>query len=143
MRSRLLVLAGALALASIVAACSDDGPGPGTAEPRTIEVTALDELAYDPASIEVEAGETVRFVVSNAGEVEHEFVLGDMDMQEMAEEQMSGGMGEHVQAMASLRIASGQTAETTVTFAEPGELFYACHVGGHYRGGMGGTITVV
>ena len=143
MRSKPLLAAGMLALALVVAACSDTGPGAGTAgEPRTIEVTALDDLAYDPATIRVEAGETVRFVVTNAGEADHEFVVGDMEMQELAEEQMPEGMGEHAQAMASLEIAPGQTAETTVTFDAPGELFYACHVSGHYEGGMIGTITV-
>lgn len=143
MRSKLLLVAGVFALALVVAACGDDGSGSrGTAdEPRTIEVTALDDLAYDPASIEVEAGETVRFVVTNAGELDHEFVVGDMEMQEMAEEQAMEGMHGHIEAMAALALEPGETAETTMTFDEAGEFFYACHVSGHYEGGMIGTIT--
>src|SRR5918994_670747 len=39
-------------------------------DPRVIEVSALDTLAYDPTAIEVGAGETVRFVVTNDGETD-------------------------------------------------------------------------
>lgn len=142
MPTRIALFAGALMFTLVLAACGEDG-GPGTGDdPRTIEVAALDELAYDPASIEVEAGETVRFVVTNDGETDHEFVVGDTEMQEMAEEQMGEGMGDHSQAMASLELGPGETAEATVTFDEAGELLYACHVAGHYQGGMVGTIVV-
>ncbi len=143
MRSKLLA-GGATALALLVASCADEGSdASGTADdPRTIEVTALDPFTYEPASIDVVAGETVRFVVTNEGEIDHEFVVGDIEMQEMAEEQMSEGMGDHGQAMASLELEPGDTAEATVTFDEAGELLYACHISGHYEGGMVGTITV-
>lgn len=143
MRSRLFAMAGVVSLAFVVAACSnDDGDVVGSSGPRTIEVMALDDLAYDPASIEVDTGETVTFVVTNAGDLMHEFVVGDTEMQETAEKQMSEGMGDHMETMASLSVDPGETAETTVTFDEPGELFYACHLEDHYVGGMVGTITI-
>ena len=142
MPTKTALIAGGFVLALVVAACGDDG-APGTIdEPRTIEITALDELAYDPASIEVEPGETVRFVITNEGEVEHEFVVGDMEMQQMAEERAMEGMHGHAEAMASAALDPGETAETILTFDEPGELLYACHVTGHYEGGMVGNIVV-
>ena len=117
--------------------------GSGTeAEPRLVEVTALDTLTYDPAAIEVRSGETVRFVVTNEGEVDHEFVVGDEDVQAMAEEEMSEGMHGH-SAMATLSLAPGETKEATITFEAAGTLEYACDVAGHYDGGMVGTLTVV
>lgn len=145
MRSKILLIAGALALASVYVACGNDGSdvGAGTEEaPRTVEITALDELAYDPISIEIEAGETVRFVVTNEGAADHEFVVGDVRTQEMAEEQAMEGMHGHMDAMASLALDPGETVETTITFEDAGELFYACHLDGHYGGGMIGTINV-
>ena len=144
MRSKLVLAAGLLVLALVVVACGGGaGVGSGTEqEPRTIEVTALDDPAYDPASIEVGAGETVRFVVTNSGETDHEFVVGDMEMQEMAEKQAMEGMHGHAEAVASLALEPGETAETVMTFEEAGALFYACHIEGHYEGGMVGTITV-
>jgi uncharacterized cupredoxin-like copper-binding protein len=139
-----LIAMGLLALALAGAACGGDGSdAANTAEAaRTIEVTALDELAYDPASIEVDAGETVTFIVTNAGANEHEFVVGDAEMQEMAEKQAMEGEHGHVEAMASLALSPGETSETTVTFEDTGEILYACHVASHYDGGMVGTITV-
>jgi uncharacterized cupredoxin-like copper-binding protein len=46
---------------------------------------------------------------------------------------MQGEHG-HVEAMASLSLAPGETKETTITFEEPGELLYGCHVTGHNDG---------
>ena len=144
MRSKLRWIAPMFLLASVLAACGGDDAdsGSGTDGPRTIEIAALDELAYEPASVEVTAGEAILFVVTNEGENEHEFVVGDAEMQEMAEEQAMEGMHGHVEAMATLLLPPGETAETTVTFDEPGELSYACHLARHFEGGMVGTITV-
>ncbi|CAD5110295.1 cupredoxin domain-containing protein [Zestomonas carbonaria] len=43
---------------------------------RTVEIT-LGEMYYEPASVQVKAGETVRFVLKNEGSLLHEFSLGD------------------------------------------------------------------
>ena len=57
-------------LAFIVTACAEE---PGTVDtPRRIEVDAT-EMAFDRGSIDVTAGETVEFVVTNSGAVTHEF----------------------------------------------------------------------
>lgn len=145
MRSKLLLVAGLIALALVVVACggrSDVGSGTEQ-DPRTIEITALDDPAYDPPSIEVGVGETVRFVVTNTGEADHEFIVGDTEMQQMAEEQAAmEGLHGHAEAMASLALEPGETAETVVTFDAAGELLYACHIENHYEGGMVGTITI-
>jgi len=144
MRSKVFLAGGAVALALTAAACGNGADvGSGTKDnPRTIEVEALNDLSYDPTSIEVGTGETVRFVVTNTGDTKHEFVVGDQEMQGMAEEQAMGGMHDHAETMASLMLNPGETAETVVTFDQPGELLYACHIEGHYDGGMVGTITV-
>ncbi|HEX6579591.1 MAG TPA: cupredoxin domain-containing protein [Actinomycetota bacterium] len=144
MHTKPLVVAAVAAFALLTVACGDGSDvGSGTEQdPRTIEVTALDDPAFDPSTIEVAAGETVRFVVTNTGEADHEFVVGDMEMQEMAEEQAMEGMHGHAQAMAALALEPDATAETVLTFEEAGELFYGCHVDGHYEAGMVGTITV-
>ena len=141
---KLLLPLGAV-LALVAAACGGSAEvGSGTEDdPRVIDVSALDILEYEPAAIEVGAGETVRFVVTNDGETDHEFVVGDEDMQAMAEEEMSEGMHGHNAAMAALTLAPGETKEATITFDDAGTLEYACHVEGHYDGGMIGTLNVV
>ena len=43
---------------------------------RTVEVQMLDTMRFTPEKIEVRQGETVRFVVKNAGKQMHEMVIG-------------------------------------------------------------------
>ena len=105
---------------------------------RTIEVKAFDELRFDPASIEVSAGEVVTFVVTNEGDAAHEFVLGDAPYQEAHGDDM-----EHDMSMGNaVSVAPGETEELTWEFSETGEVLYGCHEAGHYDGGMVGTIEV-
>ena len=111
-------------------------PGDPAAASTTVEVDAEDALAFDPASVDVDAGETVTFVVTNTGELPHEFVLGD----EAYQQSQSGHMSEHGSNAVSL--SAGATEELTWTFTEAGTLEFACHVDDHYQGGMRGTITV-
>ncbi|MBW3658827.1 MAG: cupredoxin family protein [Actinobacteria bacterium] len=118
------------------------GPADASDADRTIEVEARD-IAFDPTSIEVAAGETVTFVVTNAGETLHEFTLGDASAQEEHAEEMEGGhAGEARHGPNSVTVEPGETAELTWRFEAAGELEYACHVPGHYEAGMRGTITV-
>ena len=110
---------------------------------RTVEVSALDQLEFDPASLEVEAGETINFVVTNDGKAPHEFVIGDRDYQEEHEETMEHGGGHGGEDLGNVvEVAPGATEEIAWTFSEAGEVLYACHVEGHYEGGMVGSVTV-
>lgn len=138
----MLVAGSVLVIVTTTCGGSPD-PGSGTEDdPRIIEIAALDTPAYEPTTIEVAEGETITFVVTNPGDVDHEFVVGDEQAQRMAEEEMTEGMHGHTATMAALTIAPGETEEATVTFEEVGTLRYACHIEGHYRGGMVGTIEV-
>ncbi len=141
--------------ASVFAACSspgtgsmggmDDaaagGPGDPASVDRVVEIQMMDALAYDPASVSVGVGETVKFNVTNTGTTDHEFVLGDQAKQDDHEAQMAGSsmsMGESN----VLKIAPGETGSLVWTFTAAGTLLYACHEPAHYAGGMVGMITV-
>lgn len=115
-------------------------PGQASAATRTIEVTARDPYRFEPAAVEVEPGETVTFVVTNEGEQDHEFVLGDVAYQESHGEKMAAGEMHHEANAVTLE--PGATEELTWTFPETGGVLYACHVAGHYDGGMVGAISV-
>jgi uncharacterized cupredoxin-like copper-binding protein len=112
---------------------------------RTVQVTALDSLKYEPASIAVAAGETITFEVTNDGAAVHEFVLGDAGMQAEHEvemqEMMESGMQMHDEVNA-LRLEGGETKRITWHFTEAGQVEFACHQPGHYGGGMVGTLDV-
>ena len=55
------------------------GPGKGAEAKRTIDIVMKDNL-YEPESITIKAGETIRFRIKNAGEALHEFGLGTEEM---------------------------------------------------------------
>lgn len=121
-------------------------PGDPAEADRTIEVDAKDDLSYDPAEVDVEAGETVTFVVTNTGEAAHEFTLGDEAFQQEHEEEMAammedGEMMEHDDPN-TLQLEPGETGELTWHFTDTGTIQYACHEPGHYAGGMIGEIAI-
>jgi uncharacterized cupredoxin-like copper-binding protein len=119
------------------------GPADADKAARTVEVTALDTMLFEPSRINVLAGETVTFRVTNTGQAVHEFTLGDAAMQqEHADEmaQMGDGMA-HDQAN-SIRLQPGETKQLTWRFGDAGTLEYACHEPGHYPAGMRGLITI-
>ena len=107
---------------------------------KTVGVKAL-ALTFDPSSVSVQQGDVVKFVVTNEGKAPHEFVIGDEAYQEEHEESMEHG-GHDMELGNSVAVAPGETAELTWRFTSPGRILFACHVAGHYEGGMVGTILV-
>lgn len=144
------------AAAVLVAACSGSG---GTSAPPAsaaaasieasptatrVEVTLSDALKIEPAAMTVQAGVPVTFVVTNAGAILHEFVLGD-EAEQMAHDQEmaeAGGMSMPKDEPMAIGVEPGMTKELTVTFDAPGDMLAGCHVIGHYGGGMKATVTI-
>ena len=136
-------------------------PGHASDATRTIEVTMGDNF-YEPESISVKEGETVRFVVKNAGEFVHEFNIATAEMHkahgpEMMMMMQSGvleadkinwdakkmqasmGHGMHNDPN-SVLLEPGKSGEVVWTFPENAELEFACNIPGHYESGMVGKI---
>ena len=107
-----------------------------------IEVTAVD-VDFEPKSIIVKAGETIRFVVTNQGSIDHEFVVGDGAAQIAHAEEMAamGGAMDHSHTDAII-LKPGETREVVHTFWAGQNLQFACHIPGHYEAGMWGTIKI-
>jgi P-type Cu+ transporter len=110
---------------------------------RTIQIDANDQMRFVPGDIDVQTGETIAFVLTNSGALQHEFVLGDAHVQEDHAASMDARHGghEHDEGYA-IELEPGETKTLIYTFEEPGTLYYGCHVPGHYDAGMVGTITV-
>ena len=107
---------------------------------RTVDVT-IHFSHFDLASLQVAPGETVRFVVTNTDPIDHEFLVGDADMQQIHEE---GTEASHGARPGEISVPAGATVETTFTFPDqlaPGWEF-ACHLPGHDAYGMHGPITL-
>lgn len=109
---------------------------------RTIQVTATDQLVFDPDEIEVQVGETVTFEIENTGTVDHEFVLGSPEYQEEHEAEMMESPGMTMDEPGEAEVPAGETATLTWHFTAAGTTEYGCHEPGHFPAGMVGTITV-
>lgn len=117
-------------------------PGNPAKVNRTIKVTALDAMRFDPATFTVKAGETVRFVVTNTGKIDHEFALGDAESQREHAEMMKKMPGMKHEEANAVTIPPGQAKEVVWQFAKPGKVEVGCHLPGHYEAGMKGDILV-
>lgn len=141
MRRILILVAG---LAAVAAACGDDADTAGGAETRTVEVQMRD-IDFDPASIAVERGETVRFVFVNTGKLPHDAFIGDAAAQAEHEQEMrdqeEGGHG-HGDDGDALVVEPGERGELVHTFDEAGELIVGCHEPGHYDARMRIAVSV-
>ena len=132
-----------VAVAVVATGCggSDHESNGSTAEAtRTIDVV-MTEFAYDPASVTVKAGETVKFVFRNEGKILHDAFLGDEAAQAEHEQEMREGDKHHGDD--AIKVIPGKTGSLTHTFDKAGEaLIIGCHETGHYEAGMKMTVTV-
>ncbi len=109
---------------------------------RTIPITMSDDMRFTPDHIDVQVGETVRFVHRNVGEVLHEMVLGTKaTLAEHAELMKKFPGMEHDEPWMA-HVAPGGRGEIVWTFNRAGELDFACLIPGHYEAGMVGRIVV-
>lgn len=120
-------------------------PGDPADVTRTIEVTMREtedgRMLFEPRSLDIKQGATIRFNVINEGATEHEFVIDTV-----------AGNARHKKAMAememehddpnSVRLDAGASGEVIWTFANAGRFEFACLIPGHYEAGMHGPIAV-
>jgi uncharacterized cupredoxin-like copper-binding protein len=117
---------------------ADDGREPS----RTVDVTMRD-IHYEPTSVEVKAGETVKFVFHNEGAIVHDAFIGDEAAQAAHEKEMRDDEGGHHGGEDdALTVDPGKTDSLTYTFDKPATLAIGCHQAGHYAAGMRIAVTV-
>eukprot|EP00913_Durusdinium_trenchii_P016416 g15432.t1 len=121
-------------------------PGEKAKASQTIRVTMKEtddgKMIFTPSTFKVRQGQTVRFAIKNAGEVDHEFVLDQEDkiMEHKAVMEKFPEM-EHEDPNA-IRLAPGKSGEIVWKFTNDGVFKIACLVPGHYDSGMHGDVTV-
>jgi uncharacterized cupredoxin-like copper-binding protein len=110
---------------------------------RTVQVDMADTMRFNPASLTIKQGETVRFVIRNSGKVMHEMVIGtDKELKEHAELMKKHPGMEHEEPYMA-HVAPGKRGEIVWQFTEVGEFKYGCLIPGHFEAGMVGAIKVV
>lgn len=164
------IIATALLFASVVTSHPDQAAAhsekphankigePGTAAEvdRTISIDMTDS-EFDPSTVNVSAGDTIRFIVKNSGELVHEFNIGTAQMHAGHREEMmtmmdkgvleadrinhhmmgQAGMMKHDDPNALL-LEPGKSGEIIWTFVDNDSLEFGCNVPGHYESGMVG-----
>lgn len=141
-------LAGAPAPAPVIAQ-------PGTADaPRVVNVIMRD-YQFNPTSLYLVAGETVRFNIINGGLIEHDFVLGDAAVQQawaQAEALATPGAPFATAPPASVApgtgglrvlLQSGESVSVTYTVPEAEQLQLFCHLPGHTERGMVAQVVLI
>ena len=122
-------LAGSLLLATTaLVACGDGDESGGDAEPaRTVEVIAAEyTFNGDPGTIA--AGDTIEFVVSNTGVLDH-------SMQVLTGEGRVLGQ--------TMRIVPGASDSVVITFEDAGPYRLICDIDDHLSRGQSAGLTVV
>lgn len=137
-------------------------PGKASEVDRTVEIVMKDSF-YEPETISVEAGETIRFKIVNRGELVHEFNIGSAAMHaahqkemmmmvehgviegdrinhERMKMDMGGGKTMEHDDPNSVLLEPGKSGEIVWKFTSAAKLEFACNVPGHYDAGMMGHI---
>lgn len=117
-------------------------PGVATGVNRIINVDMTDNMRFTPSSIQVKQGETIRFIVRNAGQIKHEFTLGtEKELAEHARLMQAFPDMTHVEPN-KIALAPGAQGEIFWQFTTPGNVDFACLYPGHHEAGMKGQVKV-
>lgn len=114
-------------------------PGHMAKVDRTVDVTLVEtddgEMLIQSADMNFRKGETVRFKITNKGELEHEFVLDTVERNAEHKIEMAKMDMEHDDPN-RIRLDAGASGEVIWTFANSGTFEAACLIAGHYESGM-------
>ena len=121
-------------------------PGEASAVTRTVEVKMYEtddgQMLFEPKTLSVKHGETIRFAITNAGENEHEFVLDSYEKNQEHKAVMAKFPEMEHDDPNSVRLEEGEKGEIIWNFSNNGEFEFACLIPGHYESGMKGVLTV-
>lgn len=117
-------------------------PGIAAKASRTVTIEMSDNMRYTPSNIQVKQGETVRFIVKNAGQVKHELSLGtEKELLEHLEQMKKFPDMEHDEP-SKITLQPGKQGEIVWQFTKAGAVNFACLMPGHYEAGMKGVVQV-
>ncbi len=104
---------------------------------KIIKVTTLDIMRYKFSPLpDINAGDIVKFVITNKGKVPHEFSVGDENEQTSHREMMRKMPNMTHQDGNTVTINPEMTKVLTWQFNGDSEVVFACNVPGHFEAGM-------
>jgi len=117
-------------------------PGDPQKVSRAINVVMSDDMQFTPAQVDVKRGETIRFVVRNAGQTKHEMVIASMAELKQHVKTMRKMPGMEHDDPNQVTLAPGETGELIWQFTKAGTVEFACLQPGHFEAGMIGKVSV-
>lgn len=139
MKLRLLTV---FALAALLAACASPA-----SPPKSVEITLqASGMTYQPATLEVTAGQLVKLTFQNSDVLDHDFSIMEIPMETIGatQEPLAGHDMTHVSEEPELHVAAlmNQTSTLDFTPTKPGTYEFYCTVAGHKEAGMVGALVV-
>jgi uncharacterized cupredoxin-like copper-binding protein len=122
---------------------TDGAPGHLKDVSRVVRVQTLDST-FNVKLIQVRAGQTVKFVVTNKSSIPHEFVIASRDehLEHRKMMQQMAGMTMNDEPNA-VSLEPGQTKEFIWKFGRDTEVEFACDIPGHAELGMTGNFRLM
>lgn len=121
-------------------------PGKASEVTRTVTVQMLDSMRFQPDTIAVKQGETIRLIVVNKGDLPHELVLGSMhELKEHAAQMRTNPHAKHEdedEGEVEVHVEPKQQKELVWKFTRAGTVDFACLLPGHFEAGMIGKVQV-
>jgi uncharacterized cupredoxin-like copper-binding protein len=112
------------------------------AKARKVIAVKMFEMRIKPSEFRVKSGQTVKFSVTNAGAIRHEFGIGTQEEQKAHAEMMLADPTMKHEDGSVITVEPGETKELVWRFGKPGVYEAACQVPGHYPAGMLARIVV-
>src|SRR5271165_5267805 len=120
-------------------------PGDPARPARTIEVVMSEGpegMRFAPSRVDAKAGEQIRFVIRNAGQIDHEFFIGTTEANKEHAAMMAAMPDMKHKDPNAVTIAPGASATLVWRFTHKGAFEFACLIPGHYELGMHGMVAV-
>ena len=95
---------------------------------------------FGPEVVTVPAGVPVTFTLRNEDPIEHEWIIG---LSEVHERHRLGTEPVHDTLPTEVTVPALSTRTTTLTFEQPADYSFICHLPGHEAYGMRGTLRVL
>jgi uncharacterized cupredoxin-like copper-binding protein len=112
----------------------------GHATPGDHQTIAIRFSRFQTETVTVKAGVPVTFDLRNDDPIAHEWIVGD---EAVHKRHRLGTEPYHDQVPTEVTIPAFETRTTVVTFDQPGEYAFVCHLPGHEAYGMRGVVKVV
>ena len=120
-------------------------PGDPKKPARIVLITMREgdgRMMFIPNQVEIRRGEQIRFMLTNSGELDHEFILATAEDNLKHAEQMKKNPDMEHDDPNGKRLAPKQKTELVWRFTRAGTFEYGCLIPGHREGGMIGTVIV-